>query len=466
MKQVKIMVLSKRKIKENILICTASAIGIYLLISLYFMNHFFFRTEVNGVNVSLKSHNDVLHIFNNFIKGYELLLLERNGDTEIITSQDIGMQYQENSTLSQINHKQNPLLWISSLFTNNKYYVKDLYVYKQAGLDFKIDNLKCISGKNTEPQNVAYQYLNGSYEIIKESYGNKVNEEKFTKALKMYLLTGKTVLDLNKMDCYENPKYTINSKKALHTKNLLDKYVSAKIAYRFGNTTEQLDGSVIHNWLSVDENLDVIIDQQAVEAYVKALSKKYNTVGIKREFRSSTGKTIELTGGLYGWKINRDAEAEALLDNIKRAEVIEKEPVYMQKALSREGNEIGNTYIEINITRQHLWFYKDGKLFVQGSVVTGNPNRGNATVLGVYMVNYKQKDTKLTGPGYEAKVTYWMPFFGNMGLHDASWRSRFGGEIYKRNGSHGCVNAPIYLAKTIFENIEEGIPVIVYEEGQ
>jgi lipoprotein-anchoring transpeptidase ErfK/SrfK len=97
-------------------------------------------------------------------------------------------------------------------------------------------------------------------------------------------------------------------------------------------------------------------------------------------------------------------------------------------------------------------------------VVTGNPNRGNSTVRGAYMVNYKQKGATLSGPGYEVKVSYWLPFYGNMGIHDATWRSSFGGEIYKSRGTHGCVNAPFYLAKTIFENIEEGIPVIVYED--
>ena len=114
--------------------------------------------------------------------------------------------------------------------------------------------------------------------------------------------------------------------------------------------------------------------------------------------------------------------------------------------------------------KQQLWFYKDGKLINQGPVVTGNPNRGYATVLGVYMINYKQKDATLRGPGYEAKVTYWMPFSGNMGLHDASWRYRFGGDIYERNKTHGCVNSPLYLARTIYESIDEGTPVIIYKE--
>jgi len=120
--------------------------------------------------------------------------------------------------------------------------------------------------------------------------------------------------------------------------------------------------------------------------------------------------------------------------------------------------------VEINITRQYLWYYKGGKLIAQGHIVSGNPNRGNATSLGVYMLNYKETDTTIRGPGYEADVTYWMPFNGNIGIHDADWRYSFGGNIYKRNGTHGCVNVPLYLAKRIYENIEEGTPVICYEE--
>ncbi len=464
MKQIRIMMLSKRKIKRNLLISAASTIGIYLLISLYFFSHFFFHTEVNGINVSLKAHTDISYIIINFIKDYELQLIERNGETEVITSQDIEMQYNKNNRISQVNHMQNPFLWIGSLFKNSRYYIKDLYDYDETLLDNKIHSLKCINGKITVPQNVDFKYSDGSYEIVKEIYGNKVNVIHFAKVINKLISEGRPKLDLHIMQCYEDPKYTIGSEKTLRTKNLLDKYVSARITYQFGNISEQLDGTTINQWISVDEDLEVAISNEEVSKYIKVLSKKYDTVGIIREFQSTTGKKVELKGGLYGWKINRDAESEALYNHIKKADIIEKEPIYLQKAFSREGNEIGNTYIEINITRQHLWYYKDGKLIVQGSVVTGNPNRGNATVLGVYFVNYKQKGATLTGPGYEAKVTYWMPFFGNMGLHDASWRYRFGGEIYQRNGTHGCVNAPLYLAKTVFENIEEGTPVLVYEE--
>lgn len=464
MKQVKIMVVSKRKIKRLFIIIIISSAGIYLLISLYFFGHFNYNTVINGVNVSLKSYKNIEDIINAYIKKYELLLIERNGETEIITSQDIDMRYNKTNFSYQIRHLQNPFLWFSSLFKIKKYYIKDLYVYNELLLDKKIESLQCLSRDFTEPRNVDFKYTDGSYEIINEIYGNKINKINLKKAITKFISEGKQILDLNLMGCYENPKYTINSEKTLNTKKILDKYVSTKITYQFGNVKEVLDGNLIHRWLSVDENLDVTISDKDVKAYITSLSKKYDTVGIKRTFHTSTGKIIELQGGLYGWKIDRDAETDALINHIKKGDIISKEPAYLQKAFSREGNEIGDTYIEINITKQYLWFYKDGKLIVQGPVVTGNPNRGYSTVLGVYMINYKQEEATLTGPGYEAKVTYWMPFFGNIGLHDAPWRSRFGGNIYLRNGSHGCVNAPIYLAKTVYENVDEGTPVVVYEE--
>lgn len=459
------MVISKRKIKKNLFIILVSSLSFYMLITLYFLNHFLFQTEVNGINVSLKSHNNFSNIISDYLKNYDLLLIERSGETDQITGQDIRMQHNRAKSLSDARRMQNPFSWFCSLFKKSSYYIKDLYAYDKDLLDQKIDSLKCLNGKITEPRNVDFKYSDGSYKIIEEIYGNKIDRDSLKKVISKYIAEGKRILDLDLMNCYENPKYTVNSEKTIRVKILLDKYVSSRITYKFGDDEEQLSGTIIHKWLKVDENLDVAISTEKAAAYINFLGKKYDTVGISRTFTTSTGKTVEVKGGLYGWKIDRDAETKALINHIKRGDKIVKEPAYMQKAFTREGNEIGDTYIEINITKQHLWFYKGGKMIVHGPVVTGNPNRGHATVLGVYMINYKQKEATLSGPGYEAKVTYWMPFFGNIGLHDAPWRARFGGDIYLTNGSHGCVNAPSYLAKMVFENIDEGTPVVVYEDS-
>jgi hypothetical protein len=448
----------------NIIILIASILLVYLFISIYFTKHFFFNTVINGVNVSLKAHDVVDDIIRSSIKDYKLQLIERNGEIEEIIGQDIGMQYNEKNSISKVYPMNNSFKWISYLLKGQKLYVDDLYVYNVKDLENRIRGLNCLNQEIIEPQNVNFKYSNGFFEAIEEVYGNKIIEDKLRASIEMSILKGETKLDLNEGLCYENPKYTLVSDKTPKTKELLNKYVKTEITYIFGSETEVLDANIINKWLSVDENLDIIVSDIGVMRYLRDLSRKYDTVGIARNFKTSTGKIVEVSGGLYGWKINRAAEATAILEHIKLGEVLQKEPEYSQRALSWGEDEIGNTYVEINITRQHLWFYKNGRVITQGAVVTGNPNRGHSTKVGVYMLNYKDKGATLVGEDYEAEVTYWMPFYGNIGIHDATWRYSFGGEIYKRRGSHGCVNAPLYLAKAIFENIEEGTPIICYEE--
>lgn len=464
MKHAGIKELIKGKAAGNMMISAASIALIYSLISLYFCGHFFFHTEINGADVSLKAYATADHIIKDYIENYELQLTERNSETEKIAGRDIGLQYNEKTGINC--QMQSSLRWIGSLFKSQKYYVDDLYTYNEDLLKNRIDRLNCLNGTAIEPQNVNFKYSDGSYQVMKEISGNVIIQDELIKAIKTSIERGETNLDLEETHCYKNPKYNLDSDKTHITADLLNRYVSANITYEFGSENERLDGNTINQWLDIDEDLEVAINKTAVMKYVNELSRKYNTVGAARNFKTSAGKTISVKGGLYGWKIDQNAETEALLENITRGETVKREPLYAQKALFRGENEIGDTYLEINLTKQHVWLYKDGKLVTNGPVVTGNPNRGWATVTGTYMLNYKQKGATLRGPGYKSDVTYWMPFYGNIGIHDASWRYSFGGEIYKRNGTHGCINAPYYLAKTIFENIEEGVPIVCYKESE
>lgn len=464
MKSINLKELFKNKITGNIIIIVTAIIFTYLLIAIFFTNHFFFNTEINGINLSLKSYEEAPDILEKSINDYKLQIIERDEKIEEILGKDIGLQYNEKNSISNVQDRQASLKWIVGLIKKQNYNIGDLVDYNNENLNNKIKELDCLNKDIIEPKNVGFKYSNGSYELIEEVYGNKVKKEKLYEAIENSILNGEVKIDLNEKLCYENPEYTVNSEKAMIAKDILNKYVSTKITYLFGDKSEVLDGSRINEWLSVDDNLEVIINEKSVKDYVLELSAKYNTVGIARNFKSSTGKMVEVKGGYYGWKINYVAETRMLLENIKLGAILEKEPIYTQKGLNRDEDDIGDTYVEINLTSQHLWFYKDGKLIAQGDVVTGDPGKGYSTKLGTYMLNYKQKEATLRGTNYEAKVTYWMPFNGNIGIHDASWRYSFGGKIYKGNGTHGCVNSPSYLAKTIFENIDEGTPVICYEE--
>ena len=464
MKSINLKELFKNKITGNIIIIVTAIIFTYLLIAIFFTNHFFFNTEINGINLSLKSYEEAPDILKKSINDYKLQIIERDEKIEEILGKDIGLQYNEKNSISNVQDRQASLKWIVGLIKKQNYNIGDLVDYNNENLNNKIKELDCLNKDIIEPKNVGFKYSNGSYELIEEVYGNKVKKEKLYEAIENSILNGEVKIDLNEKLCYENPEYTVNSEKAMIAKDILNKYVSTKITYLFGDKSEVLDGSRINEWLSVDDNLEVIINEKSVKDYVLELSAKYNTVGIARNFKSSTGKMVEVKGVYYGWKINYVAETRMLLENIKLGAILEKEPIYTQKGLNRDEDDIGDTYVEINLTSQHLWFYKDGKLIAQGDVVTGDPGKGYSTKLGTYMLNYKQKEATLRGPNYEAKVTYWMPFNGNIGIHDASWRYSFGGKIYKGNGTNGCVNSPSYLSKTIFENIDEGTPVICYEE--
>lgn len=124
----------------------------------------------------------------------------------------------------------------------------------------------------------------------------------------------------------------------------------------------------------------------------------------------------------------------------------------------------GLTYIDISIEKQRVILFENGRKVMESACVTGTPNRERATHYGSFRINYKQRNRILRGSQklYEAFVSYWMPFDSGIGLHDATWRGSFGGNIYKSNGSHGCINLPPAFAKQLYERVTVGMPVYVH----
>lgn len=129
------------------------------------------------------------------------------------------------------------------------------------------------------------------------------------------------------------------------------------------------------------------------------------------------------------------------------------------------GQTIGDTYIEISIKQQHMWLYYKGDLYCHTDVVTGNNDGYHNTPKGVYSIFQRTRNTTLVGAGYASHVDYWLAFtYSGVGIHDASWRSNseYGGNTYKGNGSHGCVNTPYNAVKKIYNKVSIGTKVVVY----
>ncbi|WP_228731278.1 L,D-transpeptidase family protein [Clostridium zeae] len=436
---------------------------IYLGMTIYFRNHFYFGSEIDSISVSGKTVEEVEKQMPSVVKAYTLQLESDNGKKEQITADEIGLKYDSNGQVKDLKDKENPFGWVIAVFNSKEYKVSEAVSFDKELLKKKLDSLSFFDSSNIiEPKNASFKYENGSYNIVNEVNGNKINKDALYNIVSNAIVSGEATIDLKSTDCYVKPQYTASSQKVIDTKNILNKYVASKITYTFGKSTEVLDGSTINSWIKVDDNLNISLDESKVKEFVTKLSNTYDTVGKTRDFVTTLGNKIKVNGGDYGWSISNTKETQAIISDIKEGKAETKEPTYTIKGVSRDNNDIGSTYVEVDMSKQHLWFYKDGKLVVEGDVVTGNISQNHSTRVGVYYIKYKERNTSLKGQDYDVPVSYWMPFDQGIGIHDASWRSAFGGNIYRTNGSHGCVNSPFYLAKAVYENIQVGTPVICY----
>jgi lipoprotein-anchoring transpeptidase ErfK/SrfK len=462
-KPIKRLIKKHKKIIIGSMIFLCTLLVVYFGMAIYFTNHFYFGSAINCISVSGKTVEEVNVQMAAELQTYTLNLKERGGKSEQIRAEEIGLKYSSEGQFKDFKDKQSPYKWVAAVFSTKDTQMTEETLFDKELLKQRVDKLLCFDSTNiVEPKNPSFKYTDNGYVIEAEVVGNKVNKDILYERVLDAVLKEQTEIDLEAVDCYVKPQYTSSSQKIIDIKNMLNKYVASKITYTFGERKEILDGSTINKWLKVDDNLEVIFDESQVKGYIDVLANNYNTTGKRRNFNTSSGRTVNVGGGDYGWSINRTKETEALISAIKEGQTIAKEPAYNQVALSHNNNDIGNTYVEIDLSNQRIWFYKNGALIVQGNVVTGNVSKGNSTPAGIYRLKYKQRNAILRGADYASPVTFWMPFNGGIGIHDASWRSVFGGKIYKTNGSHGCVNSPYNVAKAIFDNIEAGTPVVCY----
>ena len=397
---------------------------------------------VNGIDVSGKSISDARNIIKE-IEGRQQVEL---CDTEISISEftDIDVE-----------------------FTSEDISIWD-YVLEKGSLDaavtFKVDIKrlkKVIKGIDCiKTRDAVLRFKKGKAVIIPEVYGNvlKVTDE-VVEELETALSSG-TAPDI--VQFYKKPTVTrADLKKDLKKASKWNNY-----KLEITEDGKYIDTFQMGSQLKWDGK-KVVVSQEWIKEKVSELAGRLNTYGKIRDFVTNDGKNIKVPGGTMGWLLNEEeteaAVYEALQNNQNNIELIwkNKGAVLWEQ---EKGNDIGNTYVEVSIEQQKVWYYKDGEMKMETDTVTGLPTRERETKIGVHHILYMQRDRILRGSGeWNTFVNYWMPFtLDGQGLHDASWRRKFGGTIYKSSGSHGCVNLPKDFAAQLYEELKTGIPVIVY----
>lgn len=441
-------------------------IGFYVAGMIHFQDRFFRNTKINGFDVSEQTVEEVEARIAQQVAGYRLEISERGDHAETITAEQINYHYVSQGETQTFFDSQNVWLWPFCLWESYSYTFDSSAQYDEAKLEQTIDSLDCLDEeKVTHPKDAYIEYLDGSYHVIPEVEGNLLKREKTVKLLREAVDFAKTEISLEEQGCYQIPGKRSNDDILLATCETLNTYLRTNMVYLFGDQTEVLSGEMIQPWLSFDEAGNVTISEEKAAEFVSTLAQKYDTADRPREFHTTGGRTVTVEGGSYGWLIDQAAEVPVLLQCIRTGFQGERYAEYAQTAVSFDNSDLGDTYVEIDLSGQHVWMYVDGEQIVSTDCVSGMMTQADrVTPPGTYTLYYKESPAILRGANneYESKVTYWMPFNGGIGLHDATWRSSFGGSIYINDGSHGCINLPFEAAKTIYENVYDGIPIICY----
>ncbi len=471
---------AKKKLKPSMIAGAAAAILVvgYAAGALYYTNHLFAGSKINGMDCANMTEKKADAALKKQVESYEIELDFRNNESRTISGSDIGYQYIGSGDVKDVMKKQNPLLWVSGLFSKKNYNVEIDANFDKTALKAQLDGLDCLQEANMEaPADAQIAFVDNQFVIQDETQGTTIDEETLLKALEEAVCTRQTKLSVEKTGAYAKPSVTKDDETLIHQKDIWNSCATATITYTFGDEQEVLDGMQIKDWLSYDEEGNYVENKEAVMAHIKEyvldLATRRNTMGRDRTITSTmTGEPVTVSGGSYGFRIDQSEEAEQIYENIVNHDVVTREPAYASRAAiySMTGDDIGNTYVEVDLGNQHLWYYKEGTLIMDTDFVSGTYTVSDRrTPSGTYYLMYKQKDQVLRGTRradgtyeYESPVKYWMPFNGGIGFHDASWRYSFGGSIFMYSGSHGCVNLPSSMASELYENIEAGCPILCF----
>lgn len=450
------------------------AIGVllclYLIVSVHYLFHFRDNTYLNGVNVSRMSVGQAEKALEKAGPDYELTITGAGDVREVLKDSKLDFSIKNKKDIRTALRSQNAFAWpVSGSRTDLETNISVSYDEDRLAED--MSELSILQEDNmVEPVNAAVTAKkDGTAKISTEVVGSKFNVSAAKEIIK------------NAVDGYKNtvsikasqslPNVYSSDKTLTKRKEQWNRYLKAAgISYKFPTATVKLNKQEIGDLL-VDDGKQVTVSSTKLASLMSQWKSRYDTVSNYFYFKTHSGKKVRtISLGDYGYALNEEKTGTDLKDHIEKGEHGSYSPKWTQKGNGYANSGLGDSYVEISITNQHVWVYKDGKCVVETDVVTGNPKpdskgRNRQTYKGVFSIKNKVKDKvlgKLDREGYESPVDYWLPFNGGEGLHDAPWRSNFGGSIYLTNGSHGCVNCPSWIMHKIFSNVEIGEAVIVY----
>ncbi|MCI5959589.1 MAG: L,D-transpeptidase [Lachnospiraceae bacterium] len=446
--------------------------GIYLYIAWQYHDTYMNGVMINGIYAAGMTPEEVNDLLVQKTEDATFSIIDKSGKETEIPIMEMDYRHSYMDDLDRILDKQNPLMWGIKLADAN---VENETIEPKGTCDEKklrdyLDGLDLIKNQ-ADPEKVRVEIVRSKdgYQLIDETK-NLLDVDLTIQTIVDAVLNGDTYVNLAVSDCYIPMEYTAGMKKTLRLWKKIDALQSIEIVCRFYDGDETVDASVISSWLlkddkddfSLDDDGNLMIDEEAVAQTVEKWANKHDSAGGPWQFNPTRGGTVTIEKGNYGYKLDQKKQKEYLLGLLKDKKSDKSEAIYSQRGYGKGSNDIGDTYIEVDMTNQTMYYYVNGRIKLQTPVVTGCTGKGNGTPQRVCYVYFMQRNRVLIGEDYRTPVSYWIAVYNNIGIHDASWRSKFGGEIYKTSGSHGCINTPTSEVSRLYDMVEVGTPVILF----
>lgn len=456
----------------------------YFFLALYYRRNFPVNTWINGIYCTGKT---VEQVNEELLKNgpaentqpLRVVILGGGGVSETIEMSEAGIRPDYTDTLREYLKQNAGGFWVNRLKNAaSAHLAAEAYVWDEERLQAEFDSLDMVTEELSKKDGVLLGYDEAAGYYLKDGNRGRLDTKKAFDYIKACLSRGETVIDLTSGNCRYDREDTPQDREQRELWQKISEFTDCKIVYDMGTESILLTADITSRFLerqeakgpgqeglpALDTDGSLLVSREKVRSWVEQLAEEYNTYKKEREFLSTRGDAVTVKYGTYGTRIDVEAETAYLFKAVQtqRAETEIHVPAYKQKGYVRGLDDIGDTYIEIDMTQQRMYFYFEGELVLDTDVVTGDTSKRRGTPEGIYYVYSKQRNRILRGADYASFVKYWMPVVGGVGIHDASWRRSFGDEIYKTNGSHGCINTPSEKASQLYEMVKVGMPVIMF----
>lgn len=435
----------------------------------YYAEKFQANTNFGNVDISNLTLSEAEAKIEQDINDTTFTITENGQELGTITLGELNPTLNTGEVLEQTYNSQNPNEWITGYFQSNHH---DNVLINNVELDTQLLNQKLgelgLSNEGRTPAaDAAIEYTEAQgYYVTEAEVGNQLDIEQVQNLIVEGIQNGSSSIEVN--SAYLQPEVTSDDEDIDAVMSQIEEAKSTEITLEIAGNAVTIPQGEIENWIYFDANNNIVYDEELIYEYLGTLNEQYSTFANPRQFQSTAEGVVTVEPGTLGWSIDRETETQNILADLQAGGSVTREPSIVGSGYNAtDGNDIGDSYIEVSVDLQTMWVYIDGQIVIETPIVTGQI--GTDTIPGAYAIWDKEENATLKGYNprtekeYQQPVDYWMPFDDTgQGIHDANWQSSFGGNTYQVSGSLGCINTPPGVMADVFATAYEGMPVIVH----